>query len=335
MFTYLGIIMAMSISFSIVIYIASAEQLERQMPIESYQDADGRFEPSARVQAYIGDMIAEGKQELFIRLYVLNLAMLVFGAGFSFVLARWTLEPIERNVNAQARFISDASHELKTPLTSIQATNEVALRRKSLKLADARNIIETNLEDVQRLQRMVAMLLELANDDRVLVTRPTEVHEIVSRAMTDVAVQAGKKDVSIDDQTKNCLVEADGESAAQALTALLDNAIKYSPEEATVVVTTRETMRGQVYISVQDQGPGISRREQQNIFDRFYRSDEARTHGDSGGYGLGLGIAKKIATAHHGDIECHSKVGEGSTFSLVLRKADTKKAPKKPARNNK
>ncbi len=233
---------------------------------------------------------------------------------------RWTLEPIERSIEAQTRFVSDASHELRTPLTAIQATNEVALRRKKLTLADAKDVIQSNLDDVLRLQRMSSMLLELAGNDHELFVAPTGVHDIVSVALTNVAAGADGKNIDIDDQTKNDMVMADAESAGQALTILLDNAIKYSPEGEQIKVHSQKK-RSTVEISVTDNGPGIKREEQKKIFDRFYRSDEARTHNENAGYGLGLEIAQKIAKSHGGSIELVSTPGKGSTFSLVLQSA--------------
>lgn len=330
MLTYLGIIMAMTISFSAVIYFASAEQLERQLPLGLtggsgyYVDDQGQFLPAPRVQAYIEQQITSGKHALLIRLYVLNMVMLVFGAAFSFVLARWTLEPIERNVETQTRFVSDASHELRTPLTAIQATNEVALRRKVLTIGDAREVIQSNLDDVLRLQRMTSMLLDLASDGRQPMLAPTPVHDIVSIAMTNIAAGAVSKDINIDDKTKNQLVMAESESIAQALTVLLDNAIKYSPEGSTVSLTSKKR-RSMVAISVKDEGPGINKSDQKKIFDRFYRSDEARTHNQSAGYGLGLEIAQKIAKSHDGSIELVSAPGKGSTFSLLMQAAKSEK----------
>lgn len=326
MLTYIAIIMAMTISFSAIIYIASAEQLDRQLPRGMasgsgyYIDEDGQFGPAPRVQAYIEQQIASGKNELFVRLFVLNLVMLVFGAAFSFVLARWTLEPIERNIESQTRFVSDASHELRTPLTAIQATNEVALRRKKLTIKDAREVIQSNIDDVKRLQRMTSMLLELASDDRQTMLGPTHLHDIVSIAITNIAAGAMGRDINIDDKTKNYLVSAESESIAQALTILLDNAVKYSPEGAKVTLSSRKR-RSMVEISVRDEGPGIDKSEQKKIFERFYRSDKARTHSESAGYGLGLEIAQKIAKSHGGVIELVSAPGKGSTFSILLHAA--------------
>jgi len=331
MLTYLAIIMAMSISFSAIIYYASAEQLERQLPsgLSSgyYVDDQGEFGPTPRVQAYITSQITRGKHELLIRLYVLNLIMLVFGGAFSFILARWTLEPIERNIEAQTRFVSDASHELRTPLTAIQATNEVALRRKKLTIREAREVIQSNLDDARRLQRMSSMLLELASNQSELTLMPTALHDVISQSLTDVAAAALARNISIEDKTKNEFVMADSQSTAQALTVLLDNAIKYSPENSTIMLESKRK-RSMVWVSVSDNGPGIAKEDQRKVFNRFYRSDQARTHGKNAGYGLGLEIAQKIAKSHGGSIELDSTPGKGSVFSLVLHaaKAENEKA---------
>lgn len=327
MLVYLLIIMVMSISYSLVIYATSASQLERQLPTNGLIEVGQPSGLTGRVGEYLQALVAEGKQELIVRLYVLNLVMLIFGAALSFVLARWTLDPIERNVESQTRFVSDASHELRTPLTAIQTSNEVALRKKKLTLAEARMVIKQNLADVDRLQRLTTTMLELVADDRPLDLSPVHVHDIVSRSLTDIAPRALERQVEIDDQTKNRLVLADMASATQALTILLDNAVKYSPVGQAVVLTTKRPRRGTWAIAVSDRGPGIDKSEQKKIFTRFYRSDQARSrHGSSGGYGLGLEIAQMIARRHGGLIDLRSTVGKGSTFSLVLPAARAKSA---------
>lgn len=327
---YLAIIMAMSIGYSSIIYFVSVEQLERQLPEVIYEEVDGMIVVDHNFEKQIKQRVSEGKQELIIQLYILNLLMLVFGAALSYILARLTLRPIERNVEAQTRFVSDASHELKTPLTAIQTTNEVALRKKNLTIKQAKSLIEDNLDEVRRLQRMTGMLLELVSDDRRLLLTALPVHSVVSQAVTNVATAAIERKIVIDDQTKNYHILADEAAITQAVTILLDNAIKYSDSKTTITLTTTKPRRSIVRISVRDQGIGISKQEQLKIFDRFYRGDESRVrdHGN-GGYGLGLEIAKNIAERHGGSIELQSKLGAGSTFSLSIPAAKVAKNRRK------
>lgn len=110
------------------------------------------------------------------------------------------------------------------------------------------------------------------------------------------------------------------------MTILLDNAVKYSSDKSNVTLTSSKYKRSLVRISVKDEGIGISRTDQDKIFNRFYRSDEARSRDDNGGYGLGLEIARNIAERHGGSIELKSRVGSGSTFSLVLPASKLKKS---------
>lgn len=327
---YLAIIMAMSIGYSSIIYFVSVEQLERQLPEVIYEEVDGMIVVDHNFEKQIKQRVSEGKKELIIQLYILNLLMLVFGAALSYILARLTLRPIERNVEAQTRFVSDASHELRTPLTAIQTVNEVALRNKKLTLKQAKGLIEDNLDEVRRLQRMTSMLLELVSDDRRLLPVKLPLHDVVSQAVTNVAAVAIERDIVIDDQTKNYNILADEAAITQAVTILLDNAIKYSEPKTTITLTSAKPRRNIVRISVRDQGIGISKQEQLKIFDRFYRSDESRVrdHG-SGGYGLGLEIAKNIAERHGGSIDLQSKLGVGSTFSISIPAAKVSKSRSK------
>lgn len=321
--TYLAVIMAMSLGFSTILYFASASQLDRQLPRDYYIDESGQFLPAMRVQRYINSQVDAGKHELIVRLILLNTVMLLFGGAISYILARKTLEPIERNDEAQTQFVSDVSHELRTPLTAMQTTNEVALRKKKLTLDEARDIIRSNVDDVGRLQRMTTLLLSLLSDNATLTRQEVGIHEIVSQAMTVVAPQAIEKDIALDDHTKNQKVHVDTDAIAQALVVLLDNAIKYSEAGSTVLLTTARK-RQMVALSVIDTGSGIAPVDQEKIFQRFYRSDQARSQSSGGGYGLGLAIAEKIIRAHGGTIELRSTAGKGSEFSLLLPGLKTK-----------
>lgn len=317
-FVFLSIIMAMSVGFSTIIYVTASSELDSQLPINNtYTDQDGIFGPSQRLQQYLQTHVSEGKQTILLRLAVLNSLVFLLGGVFSFLMARRMLQPIEDAMEAQAQFVSDASHVLRTPLTAIQTTNEVTLRKPKLTIKEARTVLTSNLEDVERLQRMTSLLLDLANLDLNLQLSRTNIHDIISRAMTDVAPQAVKKGISINDKTTKAFLLVDPDAAAQALTVLLDNAVKYSPKHS-IIELGSSSSRHFVRIDVTDHGTGISDTERNKVFDRFYRSDNARSRQAHDGYGLGLAIAKQIAESHGGTINVRSSFGEGSTFSLEL-----------------
>lgn len=324
-FIFLAIIMCMSLVFSGALYSSAASQLERQLPGNGFVDIDGLFEPSMRVQQYLANNIRNGEREIITRLVILNVITFLIGLVVSFLLARQTLKPIEDSMLAQFQFVSDASHELKTPLTAIQTMNEVTLRKKKLTLREAKATIQSNIDDVKRMYRLTRMLLELANQDSTLETAPTSVHEIVSIALTNSATNAGIKQVSIDDRTKPLSVMANAVVAGQALTAVIDNAIKYSGEGSEITLATK-WRRNSVQIIVSDNGPGISKADLTRIFDRFYRSDPARSRKQYDGYGLGLALVKKIMTLHGGSVRATSEPGKGSSFILSFPVA--KHAPK-------
>ena len=323
MLIYLAIIMAMSLSYSGIIYFVSAHNFEQRIAAEVYIDESGEFSASERVSRYIKDQVLRSKSDLIVGLYMLNTVMLVFGAAFSFMLARWTLEPIERSVEAQTRFISDASHELRTPLTTMQLTNELALRRTKLTISEAREVIKTNIEETGRLQRMSTMLLDLVADNESSDIKPVAVNQVISGALSQLDSSVSKRKIKKPSQKdlKNLDVQADVDAATQALTILIDNAIKYSDPKTEVKIIAKKSKRSMIAIGVEDKGVGISKEDQKRIFTRFYRADQARKSSGSGGYGLGLEIAKRIAERHGGQIELASRPGKGSTFWLVLPEA--------------
>ncbi|MGH7238392.1 MAG: sensor histidine kinase, partial [Candidatus Saccharimonadales bacterium] len=130
--TYLAIIMVMSVAFSFVFYQTTSYQLGQQILPRSFYR---RIEPDGftpHVNSFLRQRIDEGRHSLIVRLIILNAVVLALGSLASYLLARRTLEPIEESMEAQSQFASDASHELKTPLTAIRASNEVALRKPGL-----------------------------------------------------------------------------------------------------------------------------------------------------------------------------------------------------------
>lgn len=317
---YLALIMAMSLAFSLTIYFVSAAQLERSMPQDIIVPDSGQIEAVIRIQDYLAEQQAIGQRELVFQLTFLNSIMLLFGGAISYLLARKTLEPIERNVEAQAQFVSDASHELRTPLTALQIENEVALRNPKLKLKDAKQALQNNLDEVGRLQRMTSLMLEAASGAVSLDLAPTDLSEIIDKALSITSSVASTQKVEVIDKTKPAVVEVDSDAIVQALTALIDNAIKYSSEGQKVEISSVKK-RQTVILSVRDYGPGIAPEHQDKIFDRFYRSDSARTRQSRGGHGLGLAIVRTIMRAHDSEVRLKSRLGHGSKFELILRRA--------------
>lgn len=320
--TYLTIIMVMSIGFSIVLYQVSAGQLDRPRP----RDRLGLLAERADIDDILSERAAEGKQELRVQLIILNIMTLLMGGLLSYLLAERTLKPIEENMQAQAQFVSDASHELRTPLAALMAANEVALRDKKLTLSGARQVLADNVSDVTRLQQLTTSLLDMLRDEQGEYHMDTvALQSVVADSMSIVAAGAVARQIAIDDQTDALFVRGNYDALVQLVTALLDNAVKYSPDHAAIQVTA--VARGKsVTLSVRDQGMGIDEASLPHIFTRFYRADKARLHGENDGYGLGLAIAKRLVAMHHGKISAESQPGKGTTFRVVLPLVDAPRA---------
>ena len=217
--TYLAIIMTMSIGFSLILFNASTHELGRR-PHDMGPTSPFRGD---RIQEYFETREQESRQAIIIDLLLANIAMLVVGGLISYLLAERSLRPIEHNMAAQAQFVSDASHELRTPLTALRTANEVALRNTTLKLADAKQVIQENIDDIARLQGLTDSMLGLLKDDTNVAIQSVELQLVVGDAMNIVAPLAIKKDISIDDQTSPVVVRADHQSMVQLLTILLDS----------------------------------------------------------------------------------------------------------------
>lgn len=312
--TYLAIIMAMSVGFSVIFYSVSMRELDRRPHTISLMDIAPDPDTRLTFDDYLSNRAEEARTSLLVDLILVNLMALISGGILSYLLAQYTLRPIEENMEAQAQFVSDASHELRTPLTALRTANEVALRDKKLKIADARAVIADNIEDITRLQSLADSMLGLLRDDTAGFQADVSLPDVVSEAMNVVVNQAQAKNISVEDATGDTKLYGNARSLTQLLTILLDNAIKYSPEGSAVHVSSEVQGRSLV-LTVKDEGVGMDEEAIKNAFTRFYRAEESRS---TSGYGLGLSIAKKIAEAHHGKIAIESAVGVGSTFTITL-----------------
>lgn len=316
--SYLAIIMIMSIGFSVVFYNTSSNELGRKLPPPSFFSKYQDNAPTG-YRIYVNERVEQGREHLFTNLILLNFLALVAGSYLSYLLAERTLEPIEQALEAQARFASDASHELRTPLAAIQTENEVALRKEHLSEERARELLQSNVEEVKKLRELAEGLLRLAREDSSeLAMKSLAVSDITTEAMNRVIKIAQLKDVEITEAVPAKLhMIGDQPSLVQVVSVLLDNAIKYSHEKQHIYITAEE-QGGFACISIRDEGRGIAPEHLPKIFDRFYRADSARSSQDTSGYGLGLSIAYKIIKQHGGTISVTSALGHGSTFTIKL-----------------
>jgi signal transduction histidine kinase len=338
---YLLIIMIVSVSFSAVIFQVLTFELTRfnrmqRLRLERQLEA-GHFEvgdwPHNRqkllvTQTLDPELIYETQRRLLFTLLAVNGVILIIAGGLGYLLAGKTLQPIKNMVDEQNQFVSDASHELKTPLTALKTSLEVHQRDKRLNLKTAKNLINDSLIEVDKLQSLTEGLLQLAEYEQSpaqLVVEPVSMLELAKQAVQRIKPLAKKKKIKIEQQIGDVTIKGDFDKLTELLVILLDNAIKYSPQNSKITLSAQKT-DGRVLITVKDQGVGINPENLPKIFDRFFRVDVARTKnggnsGESNGngsYGLGLSIAKKIVQAHGGKIEVESQEGKGSIFKIAL-----------------
>lgn len=316
---YLAIIMAISIIFSLSLYHVSSDELSRNVnrQIGYFNNFLGP-DDTLNYENLRNRQLNEDLRHLKTNLVIFNILVLASGGAASYWLARRTLEPIEEALENQTRFASDASHELRTPLTAIQAENEVALRSKNLTKTQATALLKSNLEEVAKLKALAEGLLRLANGNGSITNaRPVAASQVTAEAIQRHSKAAQDKKIKITDKTTTIQISGDKDSLIDLISIFLDNAIKYGNPGSKIELSSRRKNK-YVLLKIADTGSGIKQADLSHIFERFYRADSSRSRQNSGGYGLGLAIAKKITEAHNGYIEVSSTVGKGTIFSVYL-----------------
>lgn len=234
------------------------------------------------------------------------------------------LDRLERSFDRVKRFTIDASHELRTPLTAVRGQLEVALI--TAKTADEfRTAMETAMEDVERLSKIVRSLLLLSQAESgqvVLQTSLVDVSRLVRECAAHFELPASAKglDLSIE-VPENCTAEVDPVQFERLLMNLLSNAFKYTRPGDSIRVSVRR-FESDIVLTVADTGPGISKEHLPFIFDRFYRVREDGGDADKG-IGLGLSFVQWIAQAHGGRVQVQSEEGCGATFTVTLPAGDS------------
>jgi len=317
--------MLVSVAFSIAIYSGIKSELGRFERLQSVrlqreQQLMLPVPPPPEIHGLDMQAIAAARARLTIILIFINLGIFVV-AGFSgYFLAGRTLAPIKEMLDEQNRFITDASHELRTPLTSLKTSIEVNLRNKSLTIDQAKNLIQSNLGDVEYLRFLSDGLLRLAyyqEPNGNMLFEKITIKDIVENAVDKVKALASDNKIKINSKIEDLVISGDKKNLTELLVILLDNAIKYGKYNSLVKINAIKN-DGRVAISVSDQGIGIDDKDLPHIFDRFYRAEKSRSKENVSGYGLGLSIAKKIVEIHNGLISVKSEKGKGTTFTVIL-----------------
>ncbi|HEY63487.1 MAG TPA: HAMP domain-containing protein [Caldilineae bacterium] len=224
---------------------------------------------------------------------------------------------------AQRDFIANVSHDLKTPLTSIQGYAQALLDGTATTPEAQRQAASVIYEEATRMHRLVEQLLELARLDagQIKMARvPVDLSGLLSSCVERQRLRSQEREITLTLNVPQGLsVVGDPDRLFQVFTNLLDNALSYTPAGGQVEVTAErveEEDRPWIAVSVTDNGPGIPPEELPRLFERFYRVDKARRRG--GGSGLGLAIVKELVEAHGGRVRAESVVGLGTRFTVLL-----------------
>ena len=261
------------------------------------------------------------------QLAVIEVATLAVFFVISLFFSRWALGPVARAWVQQRRFVADASHDLKTPLTVILANTSIALEHPERSVASQSQWLESTQHEAEAMQGLVGDLLELAKMDEEEAAasagapranfEPVDLSDLVEGELLQFESVAFERGVQLEPYVQPGISLSGNKQRLRRLAStLIDNACKYVDEGGVVEVTLSETGK-HAKLTVRNTGAPIAPEDLPHVFDRFYRADKARTSG-AGGHGLGLAIARAIAEEHRGTLTVASTQEAGTTFTATL-----------------
>ncbi|OGN16513.1 MAG: hypothetical protein A3C88_02930 [Candidatus Yanofskybacteria bacterium RIFCSPHIGHO2_02_FULL_50_12] len=244
--------------------------------------------------------------------------------AITFFIGGTTMTPIRRILRAQKRFIADASHELRTPLAIMKTNSEVALIDEAhLDPAEAAEALRSNLEEIDRMSKIIENLLSLSfYDNRVaeIPFMPINLSELIAHITEKAKSLAVRKSITLRLlNTDPGMIFGNPVAIEQMAINLIKNAVTYTERGGTVSVSvTLKENNAQLEFKVKDTGIGIQEKDLPHVFSAFYKAGHSRTQHEMESSGLGLTIVKKIVERHHGMIYINSKIGKGTTVSVTF-----------------
>ena len=274
---------------------------------------------------YVGkDVTAlySGLQKATMILIFLGVLALIIASMIGHIMAGRAIIPMKEAYERQKQFAADASHELRTPLAVVMASADLLLADKSITNPLLREVIEDLKGEVKKMSKLVSDLLTVArSDNNALKVKMQKLNlgDLLNQNIRMMTPLAEKKDITLSGvNIQKCFIQVDEQKIKQLILILVDNAIKYTLKGGKVSVELEKVDEDKVIFSVQDSGIGIAPKDQERIFDRFFRVDKARSR-EMGGNGLGLSIATEILRLHDGKISVSSELGVGTKFTVELK----------------
>lgn len=259
-------------------------------------------------------------ENLFNILIIGTIALIIISIIFSYILSKRSIKPLIDAYRKQTEFVQNASHELRTPLTIIQAKQELLLQNPNSKIIDKSQDINLTLKETKRLSKLIKDLMELARADSnkyPLEKTDINIDELIKETTMPYAELVKIQDKTLKlDLNYNSTIKGNRDKLVELLIIILDNAIKYTKSQDIITMKTSKKDK-KFLLEIIDTGIGVDKKELENIFDRFYRTDKAHSK-ETGGTGLGLSIAKTIATMHNGTIKAINNEPKGLIIQIKI-----------------
>ncbi len=254
---------------------------------------------------------------LLITLIIVGIITLIVIYFVLLIFANRSIKPIENMWYKQKEFIANATHELKTPLTIINANVDVLEMNEDKKIKTQLKWLSYIKEQTKGMNKLITDLLTTAKEEQLpLQIEKVNIKELIENTLLQIEAISYEKNIKLNTNLSNIETKTDKEKLKQVLTILLDNAIKYTNETGYITINLKKKNL-HTYIKVINSGKGINEKDLPNIFDRFYKGDKARTNKDNS-YGLGLFIAKEIITNLNGNISVKSTRDKETIFTIKL-----------------
>jgi two-component system sensor histidine kinase CiaH len=299
---YVFILAVILLGFSLVLY----QNLQRNLEDAS----EDNFPDVETHHHFVQNTLADVENEILI----IDLIILFAAAGISYVLAGYTLRPIQNSMEAQKKFSENASHELRTPLAVMKNDMEVLLRNQNPTKDLIYKTLRSNIEEIDHMSQMTADLLQLAHSQNRMPASKNkiDISSIVRRVGEKMHPIASKKEVILN-VTNNAPLAVMGDTASmeRVLINIIQNAIEHTLKDGSVSVDV-QSKKSQVIITVSDTGTGISKKDLPHIFERFYKGEGASSSG------LGLSIVKELIIQHEGEIRIESTEGMSTIVTINL-----------------
>lgn len=264
------------------------------------------------------DPVQDTLDEIKMLIYMIDGVLLTAIGISSYFLAGVTLAPIKRALEAQKKFSADASHDLRTPLAIMTTETEVSLLNKNASTLDLRETLESNLEEIHKMSKLVHDLLLISRGDNQATVHSyskVDIHAFLSKIIDKLNIQSSEKGLAVNiSEYEKIVSKIDVNNFERAITNIIQNSIKYTKKGSVYIDLSKN--ENKLSIVITDTGVGISEKDLPHVFDRFYKAEHSRS--DNTGSGLGLPIAKLIVEEHGGEILLTSKINEGTRVHISM-----------------